>query len=116
MADNQPDGFAEAQARNTRCRRCGGLLKLNPGNLLRSDLDQVVWPPQDIRDLIESSLRRGTDEVASDQARVLERLREHMDRSRSDNVHPLNRLLLRVRRMLKGPSPVGYFGYARLKR
>ena len=37
-----------------------------------------------------------------------------MDRSRSENVHPLKRLLLRLRRMLKGPAPVGYFGYARL--
>ena len=80
---------------------------------MRGDPDRIVCPPQDIRDLIESSLRRGTDEVASDQARVLEKLQEQMDRWRSDNVHPLKRLLLRLRRMLKGPAPIGYFGYAR---
>ena len=82
---------------------------------MRGDPDRIVCPPQDIRDLIESSLRRGTDEVASDPARVLERLREQMGRSRSDNVHPLKRLLLRVRRMLKGPSPAGHFGYVAFK-
>ena len=109
MADNQPDGFAEAQARNTRCRRCGGLLEM------RGDPDRIVCPPQDIRDLIESSLRRGTDEVASDQARVPEKLQEQMRRWRRDNVHPLRRLLLRVRRMLKGPSPAGHFGYVAFK-
>ena len=109
MADNQPDGFAEAQARNTRCRRCGGLLEM------RVDPDQMVCPPQDILDLVESSSQQRRDEMASDPARVLERLREHMDRSRSENVHPLKRLLLRLRRMLKGPSPAGHFGYARFK-
>ena len=109
MADNQPDGFVEAQARNTRCRRCGGLLEM------RGDPDRIVCPPQDIRDLIESSLRRGTDEVASDQARVPEKLQEQMRRWRRDNVHPLRRLLLRVRRMLKGPSPAGHFGYVAFK-
>ena len=95
-------------AENTRCRRCGGLLEM------RVDPDQMVCPPQDILDLVESSLQQHRDEMASDPARVLERLREHMDRSRSENVHPLKRLLLRLRRMLKGPAPVGYFGYARL--
>ena len=109
MADNQPDGFAEAQARNTRCRRCGGLLEM------RGDPDRIVCPPQDIRDLIELSLRRGADEVASDQARVPEKLQEQMRRWRRDNVHPLRRLLLRVRRMLKGPSPAGHFGYVAFK-
>ena len=109
MADNQPDGFVEAQARNTRCHRCGGLLEM------RVDPDQMVCPPQDILDLVESSLRRGTDEVASDQGHVLEPLREQMDRSRSDNVHPLKRLLLRLRRMLRGPAPIGHFGYAAFK-
>ena len=99
----------EAQARNTRCRRCGGLLEM------RGDPDRIVCPPQDIRDLIESSLRRGTDEVASDQARVPEKLQEQMRRWRRDNVHPLRRLLLRVRRMLKGPSPAGHFGYVAFK-
>ena len=109
MADNQPDGFAEAQARNTRCRRCGGLLEM------RVDPDQMVCPPQDILDLFESSFQRHTDEVASDQARVPEKLQEQMDRWRRDNVHPLRRLLLRVRRMLKGPSPAGHFGYVAFK-
>ena len=82
---------------------------------MRGDPDRIVCPPQDIRDLIESSLRRGTDEVASDQARVPEKLQEQMRRWRRDNVHPLRRLLLRVRRMLKGPSPAGHFGYAAFK-
>ena len=109
MADNQPDGFVEAQARNTRCRRCGGLLEM------REDPDQIVCPPRDILDLVEASLQRHTDEMASDPARVLERLREQMDRSRSENVHPLKRILLRLRRMLKGPAPVGHFGYAAFK-
>ena len=94
-------------AENTRCHRCGGLLEM------RVDPDQMVCPPQDILDLVESSLQRHMDEMASDPARVLERLREQMGRSRSDNVHPLKRLLLRLRRMLKGPSPAGYFGYRR---
>ena len=81
---------------------------------MRVDPDQVDWPPQDILDLVEASLQQHRDEMASDPARVLERLREQMDRSRSDNVHPLNkRILLRLRRMLRGPAPVGYFGYAR---
>ena len=109
MADNQPDGFVEAQERNTRCRRCGGLLEM------RGDPDRIVCPPQDILDLFESSLQRHTDEVASDQARVPEQLQEQMDRWRRDNVHPLRRLLLRVRRMLKGPSPAGHFGYVAFK-
>ena len=95
-------------AESTRCRRCGGLLEM------REDPDQIVCPPQNILDLVESSLQQHTDEMPSDPARVLERLREQMGRSRSDNVHPLKRLLLRLRRMLKGPAPVGYFGYARL--
>ena len=107
MADNQPDGFVEAQARNTRCRICGGLLEM------REDPDRIVCPPRDILDLVEASLQRHTDEMASDPARVLERLREQMDRSRSENVHPLKRILLRLRRMLRGPAPVGHFGYAR---
>ena len=38
-----------------------------------------------------------------------------MRRWRRDNVHPLRRLLLRVRRMLKGPSPAGHFGYVAFK-
>ena len=97
------------QAENTRCRRCGGLLEM------REDPDRIVCPPKDIRDLIESSLRRGTDELASDQAHVQEQLQEQMDRWRRDNVHPLRRLLLRVRRMLKGPSPAGHFGYTAFK-
>ena len=109
MADNQPDGFVEAQARNARCRRCGGLLEM------RGDTDRIVCPPQDILDLVEASLQRGTDEMASDQARVPEKLREQMRRWRRDNVHPLRRLLLRVRRMLKGPSPAGHFGYVAFK-
>ena len=109
MADNQPDGFVEAQARNTRCRRCGGLLEM------RGDTDRIVCPPQDILDLVEASLQRGTDEMASDQARVPEKLQEQMRRWRRDNVHPLRRLLLRVRRMLKGPSPAGHFGYVAFK-
>ena len=95
-------------ARNTRCHRCGGLLEM------RVDPDQIVCPPQDILDLVESSLQRHKDEMASDPARVLEKLREQMGRSRSDNVHLLKRLLLRLRRTLKGPSPVGHFGYSRL--
>ena len=107
MADNQPDGFVEAQARNTRCRICGGLLEM------RVDPDQIVCPPQDILDLVESSFQQHRDEMASDPARVLERLREQMDRSRSENVHQLKRILLRLRRMLRGPAPVGHFGYAR---
>ena len=82
---------------------------------MRGDPDRIVCPPQDILDLIESSLRRGTDEVASDQAHVLEQLQGQMGRWRRDNVHPLRRLLLRVRRMLKGPSPAGHFGYAAFK-
>ena len=82
---------------------------------MRGDPDRIVCPPQDIRDLIESSLRRGTDEVASDQARVPEKLQEQMRRWRRDNVHPLRRLLLRLRRMLKGPAPAGHFGYAAFK-
>ena len=90
MADNQPDGFVEAQARNTRCRICGGLLGM------REDPDQIVCPPRDILDLVEASLQRHTDEVASDQARVPEKLQEQMRRWRRDNVHPLRRLLLRV--------------------
>ena len=114
MADNQPDGFVEAQARNTRCHRCGGLLGMGQAMLLRAETGQVDQIPQDQLGLLESSLQRHMDEMASDPARVLERLREHMDRSRSDNVHLLKRLLLRLRRMLKGPAPVGYFGYARL--
>ena len=109
MADNQPDGFVEAQARNTRCRICGGLLEM------REDPDQIVCPPRDILDLVEASLQRHTDEVASDQARVPEKLQEQMRRWRRDNVHPLRRLLLRVRRMLKGPSPAGHFGYVAFK-
>ena len=109
MADNQPDGFVEAQARNTRCRRCGGLLEM------REDPDRIVCPPRDILDLVEASLQRGTDEMASDQARVPEKLQEQMRRWRRDNVHPLRRLLLRVRRMLKGPSPAGHFGYVAFK-
>ena len=40
---------------------------------------------------------------------------EQMRRWRRDNVHPLRRLLLRVRRMLKGPSPAGHFGYVAFK-
>ena len=95
-------------ARNTRCRRCGGLLEM------RVDPDQIVCPPQEILDLVESSLQQHRDEMASDPARVLERLREQTDRSRSDNVHPLKRLLLRLRRMLKGPTQIGNFRYARL--
>ena len=110
MADNQPDGFAEAQARNTRCRRCGGLLEM------RGDPDRIVCPPQDIRDLIESSLRRGTGMRWQVTRLVFSKSsRSKCDRWRSDNVHPLRRLLLRVRRMLKGPSPVGYFGYVAFK-
>ena len=93
---------------NTRCHRCGGLLEM------RVDPDQIVCPPQDILDLVESSLQGHMDEMASDPARVLEKLREQMGQSRSDNVHLLKRLLLRLRRMLKGPSPVGHFGYSRL--
>ena len=93
MADNQPDGFVEAQARNTRCHRCGGLLGMGQAMLLRAETGQVDQIPQD---------------------HVLERLREQMGRSRSDNVHLLKRLLLRLQRILKGPSPVGYFGYSRL--
>ena len=81
---------------------------------MRVDPDQMVCPPQDILDLFEASLRRGTDEVASDQARVPEKLQDQMDRWRRDNVHLLKRLLLRLQRILKGPSPVGYFGYSRL--
>ena len=81
---------------------------------MRVDPDQMVCPPQDILDLFESSLQRHTDEVASDQARVPEKLQEQMDRWRRDNVHPLRRLLLRVRRMLKGHSPAGYSVYSRL--
>ena len=96
-------------AENTRCRRCGGLLEM------RVDPDQMVCPPQDILDLFESSRQRHTDEVASDPARVPEKLQEQMDRWRRDNVHPLRRLLLRVRRMLKGPSPAGHFGYVAFK-
>ncbi len=115
MADNQPDGFVEAQARNTRCHRCGGLLGMGQAMLLRAETGQVDQIPQDILDLFESSLQRHTDEVASDQARVPEKLREQMDRWRRDNVHPLRRLLLRVRRMLKGPSPAGHFGYVAFK-
>ena len=68
-----------------------------------------------ILDLVEASLQRGTDEMASDQARVPEKLQEQMRRWRRDNVHPLRRLLLRVRRMLKGPSPAGHFGYVAFK-
>ena len=107
MADNQPHGSVDAPDRKTRCHRCGGLLEI------RVDPDQIVCPPRDILDLVEASLQRHRDEMASDPARVLERLREQMDRSRSDNVHPLKRILLRLRRMLRGPAPVGYFGYAR---
>ena len=113
MADNQPDGFVEAQARNTRCHRCGGLLGMGQAMLLRAETGQVDQIPQDQLGLLESSLQRHMDEMTSDPARVLERLREQMDRSRSDNVHPLKRLLLRVRRMLRGPAPVGYFVHAR---
>ena len=114
MADNQPDGFVEAQARNTRCHRCGGLLGMGQAMLLRAETGQVDQIPQDQLGLLESSLQRHMDEMTSDPARVLERLREQMDRSRSDNVHLLKTLLLRLQRMLKGPSPVGYFGYSRL--
>ena len=96
-------------AENTRCHRCGGLLEM------RVDPDQMVCPPQDILDLVESSFKRHKDEMASDPAGVLEKLRKHTGRSRSGNVHPLRRLLLRLRRMLKGPSPVGHFGYAAFK-
>ena len=96
-------------AENTRCHRCGGLLEM------RVDPDQMVRPPQDILDLVESSFKRHKDEMASNPAGVLEKLRKHTGRSRSGNVHPLRRLLLRLRRMLKGPSPVGHFGYAAFK-
>ena len=115
MADNQPDGFVEAQARNTRCHRCGGLLGMGQAMLLRAETGQVDQIPQDQLGLLESSLQRHMDEMTSDPARVLERLREQMGRSRSDNVHLLKRLLLRVRRMLKGPSPAGHFGYVAFK-
>ena len=113
MADNQPDGFVEAQARNTRCRRCGGLLGMGQAMLLRAETGQVDQIPQDQLGLLESSLQRHMDEMTSDPARVLERLREQMGRSRSENVHPFKRILLRLRRMLRGPAPVGHFGYAR---
>ena len=115
MADNQPDGFVEAQARNTRCHRCGGLLGMGQAMLLRAETGQVDQIPQDQLGLLESSFKRYKDEMASDPAGVLEKLQEQMDRWRRDNVHPLRRLLLRVRRMLKGPSPAGHFGYARFK-
>ena len=97
-------------AENTRCHRCGGLLGMGQAMLLRAETGQADQIPQDQLGLLESSLQRHMDEMASDPARVLERLREQMGRSRSDNVHPLRRLLLRVRRMLKGPSPAGHFG------
>ena len=115
MADNQPDGFVKAQARNTRCHRCGGLLGMGQAMLLRAETGQVDQIPQDQLGLLESSLQRHMDEMASDPARVLEKLREQMGRSRSGNVHPLRRLLLRLRRMLKGPAPIGYFGYEAFK-
>ena len=115
MADNQPDGFVEAQERNTRCHRCGGLLGMGQAMLLRAETGQVDQIPQDQLGLLESSLQRHMDEMTSDPARVLERLREQMGRSRRNNVHPLRRLLLRLRRMLKGPSPAGHFGYEAFK-
>ena len=102
-------------AENTRCHRCGGLLGMGQAMLLRAETRQVDQIPQDPLGLLESSLQRHMDEMASDPARVLETLREQMGRSRSGNVHPLRRLLLRLRRMLKGPSSVGHFGYAAFK-
>ena len=117
MRDDElgPGGVHEPviPAENTRCRRCGGLLGMGQAMLLRAETGQVDQIPQDQLGLLESSLQRHMDEMASDPARVLETLREQMDRSRSESVHPLKRLLLRLRRMLKGPSPVGHFGYAR---
>ena len=102
-------------AENTRCHRCGGLLGMGQAMLLRAETRQVDQIPQDPLGLLESSLQRHMDEMASDPARVLETLREQMGRSRSGNVHPLRRLLLRLRRMLKGPSSIGHFGYAAFK-
>ena len=83
--------------------------------LLHAETRQVDQIPQDPLGLLESSLQRQMDEMASDPARVLEKLQEQMGRSPSGNVHPLRRLLLRLRRMLKGPSSVGHFGYAAFK-
>ena len=113
MRDNElgPGGVHEPviPAENTRCRRCGGLLGMGQAMLLRAETGQVDQIPQDQLGLLESSLQRHMDEMASDPARVLETLREQMGRSRSDNVHLLKRLR-RLQRILKGPSLVGHFG------
>ena len=118
MRDDElgPGGVHEPviPAENTRCRRCGGLLGMGQAMLLRAEAGQVDQIPQDPLGLLESSLQRHMDEMASDPARVLETHQEQMGRSRSDNVHPLKRLLRRLQRILKGPSPVGHSGYSRL--
>ena len=69
---------------NTRCHRCGGVLGMGTTMLYRLEPDHA-------------------DELANDPVRMLESLRRQLGRRRPVSDHPLKRLLLRLKWILKGP-------------
>ena len=69
---------------NTRCHRCGGVLGMGTAMLYRWEAEHA-------------------DELADDPVRMLESLRRQLGGRRPDSDHPLKKLLLRLKRILKGP-------------
>ena len=68
---------------NTRCHRCGGVLGMGTTMLYRWEADHA-------------------DHLANDPVRMLESLRRQLGRRRPVSDHPLKKLLLRLKWILKG--------------